>query len=278
MKTSQIIGICRFAFLGRGDWVGMRGQDAREAARLDEQAQWLFDPDRMARRLFTLERICLASIAAQTDPDFRFVVLTSARLPETYLERLEDLCRAVPQAELVVTDQTEIGAALRPILRQAAQAAGRPAVQFRLDDDDAVSPGFVAALRRIEVEARDLPRYALSFPRGISVVCYSGGAPSFWKTWRPFTGAALAVRLADAERSIFVHNHFELPRRMLAITEPGMTGHFVTRWDTADSARRSIPKIPWGYEPLLPEEFHEAVAADFPFLAGIDWDRLAASP
>ncbi|MBL3673091.1 hypothetical protein [Paracoccus aerius] len=49
----------------------------------------------------------------------------------------------------------------------------------------------------------------------------------------------------------------------------------MTRWDVADSARRGFPGIPWGYDPLLPEEFREALAADFPFLAGMDWSQLA---
>ncbi|WP_207099997.1 glycosyltransferase [Paracoccus shandongensis] len=274
MKESQIIGICRFAFLGRGDWVGMRSPQSHDAARLDEQAEWLFHPDRMARRLFTLERICLASVAAQTDRDFRFLVLTSTRLPARHLEQLDALCARIPQVELLVSAETEASQALRPTLLQAAEASGRPALQFRLDDDDAVAPDFVANLRRIERGVRGLPRYALSFPRGLSVICYGTEPPSFWKTRRPFTGAALAARLTEPGRSIFAFNHFDLPRRMIAITEPDAMGHFVTRWDMADSARRGVPGIPWGYEPLLPEEFQRAVAADFPFLSGMDWGRL----
>ena len=269
------MGICRFAFLGRGDWVGMRGPDAHDPRLLDEQAEWLFGSDRIARRFLTLERICLASVAAQTDQDFRFLVVTSVRLPHPWLDRLRALCATVPQAELVVTQETELGAVLRPILMRSAAATGRPALQFRLDDDDAVSPGFVAALRRIEGGAGGLPACAVSFPRGISAMCYAGAPPSFWKTWRPFTGAALAVRFEDPGLSIFAHNHFDLPRRILSITDPGIAGHFVTRWDDADSARRGFPGIPWGYEPLLPEEFREAVETDFPLLAGIEWGQLA---
>lgn len=275
MEASQIIGICRFAFLGRGDWIGMRGADAHDAPRLKEQAEWLFDPDRMARRLFTLERICLASVAAQTDPDFRFLVVTSARLPQVWRDRLSQLCAGLPQAELILSDSPDLAGVLRPILMRSARQTGRAALQFRLDDDDAVGPGFVADLRRIGTATAALPEHAISFPRGLSVMCYGDNPPSFWKTWRPFTGAALAVRLADPGQSIFAHNHFDLPRKMLAITEPGTAGHFVTRRDVADSARRGFPGIPWGYDPLLPEEFREALAADFPFLVGMDWSQLA---
>jgi hypothetical protein len=103
----------------------MRGPDAHDARLLDEQAEWLFRSDRLARRFLTLERICLASVAAQTDPDFRFLVITSARLPHPWLDRLRALCATIPQAELVVTRETELGAVLRPILMRSAADTGR---------------------------------------------------------------------------------------------------------------------------------------------------------
>ncbi|MFD2813534.1 glycosyltransferase [Paracoccus aerius] len=163
----------------------MRGADAHDAPRLKEQAEWLFDPDRMARRLFTLERICLASVAAQTDPDFRFLVVTSARLPQVWRDRLSQLCAGLPQAELILSDSPDLAGVLRPILMRSARQTGRAALQFRLDDDDAVGPGFVADLRRIGTATAALPEHAISFPRGLSVMCYGDNPPSFWKTWRP---------------------------------------------------------------------------------------------
>ena len=217
MEASQIIGICRFAFLGRGDWIGMRGADAHDAPRLKEQAEWLFDPDRMARRLFTLERICLASVAAQTDPDFRFLVVTSARLPQVWRDRLSQLCAGLPQAELILSDSPDLAGVLRPILMRSARQTGRAALQFRLDDDDAVAPGFVADLRRIGTATAALPEHAISFPRGLSVMCYGDNPPSFWKTWRPFTGAALAVRLAAMAKRFVTDAGFKVANEALQL-------------------------------------------------------------
>jgi len=63
-----------------------------------ERASLLFDPARLESRLATFEHLTLASVKAQTDPDFTFVVLASAQMPECYQDRLEALCARVPGA------------------------------------------------------------------------------------------------------------------------------------------------------------------------------------
>ena len=57
-----------------------------------DRAGMLFAPDRMEARFATFEHLTLASLKAQTDGDFTFVVLASSLMPETWQDRLEALC------------------------------------------------------------------------------------------------------------------------------------------------------------------------------------------
>ena len=50
-------------------------------------------------RLF--EAITLPCVAAQTDPDFTFLIVTRTGLPTPYLERLRGLTAAIPQCRIV---------------------------------------------------------------------------------------------------------------------------------------------------------------------------------
>ncbi len=272
---NRIVGVCRFAFLGKGDWIGMTSPAvARDQARLERQARHLFEDQRMRLRLHTLEHITLAGLKAQSDQDFDFVILGSTRMPRKWQEALRAVAATLPQARVVFSDATHTEDALRPILTAVKQETGANALQFRLDDDDAVGISFIATLRQNAQRLRGLPRFALSFPRGLSVMTYDGQPPSFWRTWRPFVGAGVAARLMVAGRSIYAVNHFELPRNLFSCLDPSITGHLVLRWDQGDTAREGTPRHPWGYEPLTRPEFDAEVADSFPFLAGFDWSSL----
>ncbi len=271
----KIVGICRFAFVGKGDWLGMTSPStANDQALLDAQAALLYADERMERRLLTLEHICLASLKQQSDPDFELIMLTSQRMPSKWKQRLEAVISKLPQVTLVYSEATSTEEALRPELRARAAQNGKPVVQFRLDGDDAVGVDFVKTIRRNALKLRGYDRFALSFPRGLSVMSYEGQAPSFWQTWRPFTGAGVAARLIAPGRSIFATNHFELPRNMLGCLDPEPVGHLVLRWDSGDTARHGTPPKPWGYEKISRSEFDAQITESFPALQGFDWSTL----
>lgn len=277
--SSRIVGICRFAFVGKGDWIGMSSPSVvTDSARQQAQARRLFAPDRMRLRLHTLRHICLASLAGQSDQDFDFIVLSSAIMPADQQAALAQVCAALPQVRLVFSDATSTEEALRPLLLDIARRHGGPALQFRLDDDDGLGAGYVAALRMNARRVAGQPRYALSFPRGISVVTYEGRPPGFWRFWRPFNASGAAARLLAPGRSIFAVNHFELPRVMFAALDPAPLGQFVLRWDDGDTARDGTPRHPWGYEAITAPEFAAQVAQDMPWLSGFDWDALRRVP
>ena len=119
----QVIGLCRFSYLARGGFQVMHKDDA-------ERAAYLYAPERMEERFRTFESLTLPSIRAQTDPDFTFLIVTSHEMPATYLERLQDLTRDVPQTCLKLFPPRKH----RPIMRKAINSVrmfnGQPCLQF----------------------------------------------------------------------------------------------------------------------------------------------------
>ncbi|GLK63390.1 glycosyltransferase [Paracoccus kondratievae] len=266
----DIVGICRFSFLGRCDWAETAGKKGKEPGLLERRFSRLYAPERLERRFIAFERLCLPSIKAQTDTDFSFWILTSPELPQYALDRLRDLCAGVPQIRLIISDERDTLNALREPLIAAADAAGRPVIQFRVDDDDAFSRHHVARIRHHARRFDDVPAFALSYPKGLAYGSYEGNPVSFWRTHQSFLGAGAAVRMRGPGRCIYAFNHFQLPRHFLALTDIDGLGYVQTRWDEGDSVATIVAHFPKWFTPLDPEEFQQALADDFPFLRGVD--------
>ncbi len=109
----------------------------------------VFSPERMELRFRLFEKLCLQSLARQTDPDFVLIVLTSARLPEPYRERLEALLAPLPN---VVLRTAKVGPHYRLVngaYNAVPSGDATHRLAFRLDDDDAVPLDYVARIKRI---------------------------------------------------------------------------------------------------------------------------------
>lgn len=262
--TDHILGICRFSYLGRGDWVAYKGtalDSAQQDAARQQTARTLFDPARLAFRFRTFQTLTLPSIAGQSDADFTFLVLTSPDLPEPWLSKLRALCDGVPQVRLLVSDATDVGRALAPELARIGEA-GR-LVQFRLDDDDCLSRNYVAQLRRAARAMQDYPSFAFSLPKALLVTRYAEG-PQHYELLKPFHAAGAAARLPDA-RSIFAFGHFALPRRLVSVTDPAPFGSLQVKFSGHDS-QEVRPSRGNGVTAIEPARFDAILQRDFPFL------------
>ncbi len=266
----DIVGICRFSFLGKCDWAETTGKGGDMARIMERRRAMLYAPERLARRFAAFERLCLPSIRAQTDADFSFWLLTSPELPAEWLARLRGLCADLPQVRIIVSDSRDTQDALRQPLLQAAEAAGRPVIQFRVDDDDAFSRHHVARLRRHARRFADLPAFAISYPQGLVFGSYEGEPVSFWRAHQPFIGAGAAVRMRGPGRSIYAFNHFQLPKHFPGLTDVRGLGYVQTRWDEGDSVATIWARFPKWFQPLTAEDFQRDLAEDFPFLQGLD--------
>lgn len=266
----EIVGICRFSFLGKCDWVQTRKAGGGTPEALASRIPMLYAEERLTRRFQAFETLCLPSVKAQTDPDFRFWILTSPELPRHWHERLLDLCADVPQIRVIVSDRRSPMDALLEPLRQAADAAGRPVIQFRVDDDDAFSRHHVARIRRHAPRFADLPGFGISYPQGLLFGSYDGAPVSFWRAHQGFVGAGAAVRMRAPGRCIYAINHFQLPQHFPAFTDVDGLGYVQLRWDEGDSAGASADRWPRWFEQIGGQEFQDSLVEDFPFLHRVD--------
>ena len=91
-----IIGHVRFSVYGVTD-TKLRPDRANAAlARL-------YDETRMARRFFLFERLTLPSLLAQTDQDFRVVIMSSDVMPDRYKDRLLQISEQLPDVAVDIS-------------------------------------------------------------------------------------------------------------------------------------------------------------------------------
>ncbi len=86
----KIIGICRFSYIGKGDWKAYRKKENADIEKICmQQAKILFQEDRIEKRLRTLQHLTLSSLKHQTDKDFHFLIIASSLMPEKYKIKLK---------------------------------------------------------------------------------------------------------------------------------------------------------------------------------------------
>ncbi len=156
----------RFSFFGISGW-----QSA-----VSQSEDMLFAPERLNARFNLFERIALAGLRDQTDPDFKLSVLSSINLPEKYQTRLQELCNDTLGADRVDINYRgprKAGKLFRQIMCKE-YPNNQTIAQVVLDDDDAVSNDFVEICKR-EAHYAAQRNYDnsgavfLTFPRGVSL-------------------------------------------------------------------------------------------------------------
>ena len=266
-----IVGICRFSFLGKCDWVGTRARGGGAPEVMRERVAMLYAEDRMQRRFQAFETLCLPSIRAQTDPDFSLWLLTSPELPAHWLDRLRHLVKDVPQIEILMSERRNSVQALKAPLRAAAISAGRPVIQFRIDDDDAISRHHIARLRREARRFSDLPAFGISYPKGLVYGSYSGRPIRYWRAHQSFVGIGAALRMPEAENCIYELLNPRIPRYFPVFTDICGFGYVQTRWDEGDSAElKRNAKVEHWFDEIDADQFRADLAEDFSFLLDTD--------
>ncbi len=216
-RNMQVIGLCRFSYPALG---GFQVEHDTTAARID----YLFDPARLEERFRTFQAFTLPCIAAQTDPDFTFLVVIGNQMPKLYRDRLMDLLSAVPQAVV----QEHAPGPHRQVMQAALNSVRRdtlaPCLQFRLDDDDAVSVQYVEELRNAARQLDTLVstnrHIAIDFNNGWIAKPSSAGL-SVVNTVQSFWTPALAISVQPGTgKSIMNFGHSKLAHHMPAVTLP----------------------------------------------------------
>lgn len=138
----KMTGVIRFSVLTPGFYAD-RFPDQKDAA------AHLFSPERMDLRFRLFEKLCLPSLARQSDPDFQFVVLTSDQMPREQLWRLEDLLSPLENSRLLVAAPDGHYQLIKSAYALVPEGEATHAIRFRLDDDDAVDLNFVRRTKAI---------------------------------------------------------------------------------------------------------------------------------
>ncbi|MCV2872959.1 putative rhamnosyl transferase [Defluviimonas sp. WL0050] len=216
-NSVNILGVCRFSMLGRGDWKAYRNQpDDKLEEIYEEKARELFAPERMENRLATLEHLTLKSFAAQSDQNFHFLVVTSDRLPSEYKERLTRICAEVSTVVLRFVPPSHISDVIRDVLAELEIDHGNT-LQFRLDDDDCVSRDFIRRARRHAAAMWENQNFAISFAQQYYCVT-DGPTEGIYNWYSPFFSAGAMTRHRD--KTVFDWGHYQIPSRMIAVTDP----------------------------------------------------------
>lgn len=269
---SRIVGVCRFSFLGKGDWARFRGKAGALDHLISQQAGELYDADRMARRFASFENLVLPCLRSQTDKEFTFIVLTSARMPEVFQARLQASTKDVPQIRLHFAESFDLTAELQSLLELEYDAASGDLVQFRLDDDDCLADRFIENLRSHCDRMAGLPAYAVSFARNLAVTLYDGQPVRFWRYNIPFSSFGLAVKTRSRAQTVFSFGHFAVQKRFDNILDQSNLGALAMKWPSdsrpVDLGRTDI------FQQLDEAEFRNLLARSFPFAQRLDFSSL----
>lgn len=260
----KVVGVCRFSLVGQGDWKKFsQTSGMSETEFILHYCNEIFSPARLERRFETFEHITLQSIAGQSDRNFLFFVLASALMPKSYKQRLQDICTTVPQVRLQFFDPTSVISAQEEAFK-AARLSYPEVIQFRLDDDDAISQRHIKFLKKflIPISSRNVP-CAMSFTDVIySVIGRQKKEVYNWHS--PFLGCGTA--LFHPTRSIYGFGHFALPKRVMALTVPFVNG-LVTHNGTNDTeAISDKPLSRRQMRELTSDDINRIISLDLSFL------------
>ncbi|MGV6850394.1 MAG: putative rhamnosyl transferase [Marinibacterium sp.] len=233
----QVIGLCRFSYAGEGGF-------QVEHDTIEERESYLFDPARLETRLRTFECFTLPSLKAQTDPDFTLAIVTGTGLPGPARARLEALAADLPQARILVCPPGPHRRVMQGAINSIRRGKG-PSLQFRMDDDDAVSVHFVERLRAAARDVRPLlhrvRHVAIDFNRGYVARPGPDGIAAA-PINRPLTTAALALMIRpDIPLTVMNFSHTKLGRHMPVLTMPD--DDMLVRGDTTFNDSRQKPSV-----------------------------------
>jgi hypothetical protein len=211
----QVIGFCRFSYPAEGGF--QVGHDT-----IEDRMAYLYAPARMEERFRVFEAITLPSLRAQTDPDFTFLVLIGDSLPPEYLDRLTSLLSDFPQARIVARPPLPHRDVCKAVINDVRKEHPGPCLQFRHDDDDAVSVTFVARLREAAADSAGLVArhrlVAFDFNRGHVARPSKRGIEAV-ESFNPYWGVALGMAVqAEARLTIMNFGHYKLPQFMPTVT------------------------------------------------------------
>ncbi|UWQ91192.1 putative rhamnosyl transferase [Rhodobacteraceae bacterium M382] len=211
----QVIGLCRFSYPAIGGF-----QVEHDA--IQDRIRYLYGAQRIEERFRLFETFALPCLKEQTDPDFTMVLVIGDQMPREHVQRLMDLTSGMKQIRIEAHPPRNHREIMKEILNRARINPSDPCLQFRFDDDDAISVDFVERLRQTAVACQGLldqnRTVAIDFNKGF-VAEVQGHSLVATQILRPYYTAALGMYAAGGcARTIMNFAHQKIHHHMPTIT------------------------------------------------------------
>jgi hypothetical protein len=210
---ADIFGIIRFSFIPDDPhrFKTSRGKEGAEAI------EAVLSDERLSTRFRLFEKYTLPSIIAQTDKNFRIIILASALLPAKWRERLDYLTRNVPQISVHYGKPQPVGQFLNAVLPELAPDEWR--TTFRLDDDDGLAEDYIERLH--EIARPEFCGMCVSFPRTVHIEDDGQNTPVFYPVWTAKHSAGLAyIGKPGKEKTVYsAGSHTRVDEHQLTIID-----------------------------------------------------------
>lgn len=232
----RVFGYLRFSYAGRSDARASRTGDPVEVV-----AETLFEPQRMERRFFLFENLCLPSLKAQTNQNFRMAVLASESMPQVYKDRLQEVTASVPQIEILYSSAEHVTHPFNEWMEKAVAGNSEVTAHFRLDDDDALGKSMIG---RLEAATALAPMVrVVSWSRGLYLT-HKDETPYLLNEHFPFIGLGMAFLNQPGQiLNPYQCKHVQVSSVYPAFVDPGPTVWIHSAHGASDTRARQDKKF-----------------------------------
>lgn len=248
----QVIGLCRFSYPAFGGF-------QVEHNSIEDRIAFLYGEARLEERFRLLETIALPCLREQTDQDFELIMVIGTSLPAHHQSRLRDLCADIPQIRIHAEPPRKQREVMKELLNAARRDPKAPCLQFRHDDDDAISVDFIERLRQTIADCPGLvarnKTLAVDFNQGfVAEVGATGIAAT--AIHRPYYVASLGMYVSGGNaQTIMNFAHEKISRFMPTVTISDAPMFVRSHNGYNDSRQKKVKPIP--VTPLTPEQIGE---------------------
>ena len=244
----QAIGLCRFSYPALGGF-----QVAHE--NIKDRIAYLYKDSRLEERFQLLETVALPCLRAQTDPDFSLIIVIGDQFPKHHEKRLEALIEDLPQALIHKEPPRNQREVMKEILNAARINPSEPCLQFRYDDDDAISVDFIEKFRKATSDCASLigknRTVAFDWNRGF-VAEFGADAIAAVDMFRQFYVASLGMYIkGNCSQTIMNFAHEKIPRYMPTVSFSDDAMWVRSHNGFNDSRQKKVKPIP--VQPLTPK-------------------------
>ncbi len=254
----QVIGLCRFSYPALSSFQVVHDT-------VEQRRRHLYQPDRLEERFRLFESSTLPCFREQTDDDFQLKVVIGDCLPKAAFDRLHDLTAEMKQVQ-IVQRPSDTSLKHRQVMKDVLNAArinpDQSCLQFRHDDDDAVSVDFVERLRNAAKENKILLErnrtVGIDFNRGFFARMTSNGICAT-EVFKSLLGVGLGMYVSGkCKQTIISFTHHRLGRFMPVVSYPDapMWVRTLSSFNDAPGARKNTKEL----KPLTPEQEGEFIA------------------